>query len=175
MASEEIGRQREINLLAGRSGDGAIVKREAQSDIQLYKAVLSDRFMLAETAEECEKIMDLRQKLQELDVEDRRLNYTQQSAELQLREVTQKSMFQRGQQIVASVISVSVGVYFLQALPLAGLLFLILGLARPLGYSLDEVSDLLDGLKGFPRDSDELISNGEDKGIQSQEPSNARP
>lgn len=175
MASEEIGRQREINLLAGRYGDGAIVKREAQSDIQLYKAVLSDRFMLAETAEECEKIMDLRQKLQELDVEDRRLNYTQQSAELQLREVTQKSMFQRGQQIVASVISVSVGVYCLQALPLAGLLFLILGLARPLGYSLAEVSDLLDGLKGFPKDSDELISNGEDKGIQSQEPSNARP
>jgi hypothetical protein len=175
MASEEIERQRKITLLSDRSEDGAIVKREVQSDIQVYKAVLSDRFALAGTAEECEKLMNLRQKLQELDVEDRRLDYAQQSAELQLQEAKQKAIFQRGQQIVASVVSVGVGIYFLQALPLAGLLFLILGLARPLGYSLAEIGGLLDGLKGFPKDSDQLLSNGEEKEIQSQEPSNARP
>ncbi|OYQ63558.1 hypothetical protein B9G53_16410 [Pseudanabaena sp. SR411] len=175
MASEKLEQQKKITLLSDRSQGGAIAEREVQSDIQIYKAVLGERFALAGTAEECERLIDLRQKIQELDVKDRRLDYAQQSAEIQLQEAKQKAIFQRGQQIVASVVSVGVGIYFLQAVPLAGLLFLVLGLARPLGYSLEEISGFLDRLKGFPKDSDELLSYGEEKGIQSEEPKNARP
>ena len=175
MASEELEQQRKITLLPDQFQGGAIAKSEARSDIQVYKEVLSERFALAKTAEEYESLIVLRQKIQKLDVEDRRLDYAQKSAEIQLQEAKQKANFQRGQQIVASIVSVGIGIYSLQALPLAGLLFLILGLAKPLGYSLGEISGLLDGLKGFFRDSNEILPNEEEKEIQSEEPGNARP
>jgi len=38
--------------------------------------------------------------------------------------------------MAASVFSVGIGVLLIQTVPLAGSLFLILGLAKPLGYSL---------------------------------------
>lgn len=175
MTSEELEQQRKITLLPSQAQDGAIAKPEARSDIQVYKEVLSERFALARTPEECERLIVLRQKVQELDVEDRRLDYAQKSAEIQLQEAKQKANFQRGQQTVASIISVGIGIYFLQAVPLAGLLFLILGLAKPLGYSLGEISGLLDGLKGFFKDSDEILPNGDEKESQSEESINARP
>jgi hypothetical protein len=175
MTGEELEQPRKITLLPNQSQSGAIVKREAQSDIQVYKEILGERFALAKTAEECERLIELRQKVQELDTESRRLDYAEKSAEIQLQEAKQKALFQRSQQVVASIISVSIGIYFIQAVPLAGLLFLILGLARPLGYSLGEISSLLDGLKGFPKDSDELLSNGKEREIQSEEARDARP
>jgi hypothetical protein len=117
----------------------------------------------------------VRQKVQELDIASRRLDYAEKSAEIQLQEAKQKALFQRSQQVVASLISVSIGIYFIQAVPLAGLLFLILGLARPLGYSLGEISSLLDGLKGFLKDSDELLSNSKEQEMESEEAKDARP
>lgn len=159
MASEELEQQRKITLLPDQSQDGAIAKLEARSDIQVYKEVLSERFALAKTAEEYEALILLRQKVQELDVEDRRLDYAQKSAELKLQEVKQKANFQRGQQIIASIASIGIGICFWQAMPLAGLLFIILGLAKPLGYSLEEISGLINGLKGFFIDSNQILSD----------------
>ena len=51
---------------------------------------------------------------------------------------------------------------------------MILGLAKPLGYSLGEIGELFDGLTGFPKDSNKLLSNGNERDIQSEEPKNAR-
>lgn len=176
MTGEELEQPRKINILPSQSStSGVIVKRETQSDIQTYKEVLGERFALAKTAEECEKLIELRQKIQKLDTESRRLDYAEKSAEIQLQEAKQKSLYQRSQQVVASIISVCIGLYFIQAVPLAGLLFLILGLARPLGYSLGEISGLLDGLKGFPKNSDELLFNGKEQESQSEEVEDARP
>jgi hypothetical protein len=175
MTSEELEQSRKITLLPSQSQSGVIVRREAQSDIQIYKEILGERFALAKTTEECERLIELRQKVQELDTESRRLDYAEKSAEIQLRETKQKPLFQRSQQVVASVVSVGIGIYFIQAVPFAGLLFLILGLARPLGYSLGEIGGLLDGLKGFPGDSDELLSNGKEQEIQSEEARDERP
>jgi len=175
MTGEELEQPRKMTLLPNQSQSGVIVKREAQSDIQVYKEILGERFALAKTAEECERLIELRQKVQELDTESRRLDYAEESAKIQLQEAKQKAIFQRGQQVVASVVSVGIGIYFIQAASLAGLLFLILGLARPLGYSLGEISGLLDGLKGFPKDSDELLSNGKAQESQSEETRDERP
>ena len=52
---------------------------------------------------------------------------------------------------------------------------MILGLARPLGYSLGEISDILDGLKGFPTGSDELLPSEKEQESQSEEARDARP
>jgi|GEM_PF-1876207 len=176
MTGEELEQPSKISVLPSQSStSGAILKREARNDIQTYKEVLGERFALAKTAEECEKLIELRQKIQELDTESRRLDYAEKSAEIQLQEAKQKALYQRSQQVVASVISVCIGLYFIQAVPLAGLLFLILGLARPLGYSLSEISGLLDGLKGFPKNSDKLLSNGKEQKSQSEEAKDARP
>lgn len=175
MTGEELEQLRKITLSPNQSQSGAIVKREAQSDIQVYKEILGERFALAKTAEEFERLIEVRQKVQKLDIASRRLDYAEKSAEIQLQEAKQKALFQRSQQVVASLISVSIGIYFIQAVPLAGLLFLILGLARPLGYSLGEISGLLDGLKGFLKDSDELLSNGKEQEMESEEAKDARP
>lgn len=175
MEDAGLEQQRKITLLRDQPQSRALVKQETQSDIQVYKEVLSDRFIEAKTVEDCEKLISLRQRVQELDIQARRLDYAQKSAEIQLQEARQKALFQRGQQVVASVISIGVGIYFLQAVPLAGLLFLILGLAKPLGYSLVEISGLLDGLKGFPKDSDELLSGEKEQENQAEESRNARP
>lgn len=175
MTGEELEQQRKITLLPNQPQSGVIVRREASSDIQVYKEILGERFALAKTSEECEKLIGLRRKVQDLDIESRRLDYAEKSAEIQLQEAKQKALFQRGQQVVASAVSVGIGIYFIQAVPLAGLLFLILGLARPLGYSLGEISGLLDGLKGFPKNSDELLSNGKERESQSEEARDARP
>jgi hypothetical protein len=175
MTGEDREQPRTITLLPDQSQTGAIIRKGASSDIQIYKEILVEKFALAKTAEECERLIEQRQKIQELDTDSRRLDYAEKSAEIQLQEAKQKALFQRGQQVVASVVSVSIGIYFIQAIPLAGLLFLILGLARPLGYSLGEISSLLDGLKGFPKDSDELLSNGKNQESQSEEARDARP
>ncbi|BAY21557.1 hypothetical protein NIES2100_13120 [Calothrix sp. NIES-2100] len=174
---EEAGleQQRKITLLRDQPQSGLLARRENQSDIQVYKDALSDRFIEARTVEECEKLISLRQKVQELDLEARRLDYAQKSAEIQLQEAKQKALFHRSQQVVASVVSIGVGIYFLQTVPLAGLLFLILGLAKPLGYSLGEISGFLDGLKGFTKDSDELLSIENEQENKSKESRDARP
>ncbi|MEA5550632.1 hypothetical protein VB713_06515 [Anabaena cylindrica UHCC 0172] len=174
MDDREVKQTGKITLPSDQPQSGSIIKQEIKSDIQVYKEVLGNHFMEAKTVDEFEKILNLRQKIQELDTKDRRLNYAQKSAEVHLQEVKQKALFQRGQQTIAIIISVSVGLYFLQYFPLAGLLFLILGLARPLGYSLGEISVLVDGLKGFPKNSNELLSDAKEKDNQSEESIDAR-
>lgn len=65
----------------------------------------------------------MRQKLHELDRKERPLNYTQQSAEVQLQKAQEKDIFQRYQQMAASVLSVGIGVLLIQNVPLPGSLF----------------------------------------------------
>lgn len=174
MGGKDREQPRIITVLPDQSGIGPLTRQRDLSDIQIYKDILSEKFCLATTTEEYENLIRLRQRIQGLDVESRRLDYAEKSAQIQLQESKQKAVFQRGQQIVSGVISVGIGIYFMQSLPLAGLLFLILGLAKPLGYSLGEIGDLLDGLKGFPNDSDNLLSNRKDQDSQSEEVKDAR-
>ena len=148
-----------ITVLPEQPTDSSLVKSDNKSDIEVYKDVLSDRFIEARTVEQYEKLIVLREKVQELDIQDRRLDYAEKSAEIQLKQSKQKAIIQSCLQIAAIIISIAAGVYLLPTLPLAGLLFLILGLAKPLGYSLGEIGDLLDNLKGFPNNSDKLLSN----------------
>ena len=175
MEDKDLEQQIKLTVLRDQSSSGALVKREAQSDIEVYKEVLSDRFIKARTVEEFEELLVLRQRVQELDVGDRRLNYAQKSAEVQLEQAQRKDLIQRGQQIAAITISIAAGIYLLQTIPLAGLLFLILGLAKPLGYSLGEIGNFLDNLKGFPKDSDKLLSDEEEQVDQAEESKDARP
>ena len=174
MTDEKLDQPRNITLLPYQMQSGESIKQENQSDIQVYKEILLEKFALAKRAEEYEILIDLRQKLHELDRKERQLNYTQQSAEVQLQKAQEKDIFQRNQQMAASVFSVGIGVLLIQTVPLAGLLFLILGLAKPLGYSLGEIGDFLDGLKGFSKDSNEVLYNGKDKDNQSEEQKNGR-
>lgn len=170
MTDKKLEQLRNTALVPYQLQSRDIAKQDAQSDILVYKEILIEKLALAKTPEECEKVIRMRQEVHELDRKERQLNYTQKSGDLHI----QKDIFQRNQLVVASVISFGIGIYFIQSLPLAGLLFLILGLARPLGYSLGEIGDLFDGLTGFPKDSNKLLSNGNDQDIQPEEPKNAR-
>lgn len=174
MTDEKLDQPRNITLLPYQMQSGESIKQENQSDIQVYKEILVEKFALAKTPEDSEKVIEMRQKIHELERKERQLNYTQQSAEVQLQKAQEKDIFQRNQQMVASFFSVGIGVLLIQSVPLAGSLFLILGLAKPLGYSLGEIGDFLDGLKGFSKDSNELLYNGKDKDNQSEEQKNGR-
>ncbi len=158
MEDTGLDQQRKITVLRDQSSGKVLIKRESQSDIEVYKEVLSDRFIEAKTVEEFEKLLVLRQRVQKLDTE-----------EMQLQQARQKDLLQRWLQITAITISIASGLYLLQTIPLAGLLFLILGLTKPLGYSLGEVGNFLDSLNGSPKNSDELLSNKEKQTDQSEE------
>lgn len=175
MANEELEQRRDLTVLPSQPQGELSYVKEGQSDIQIYKEILSKKFALARTAEECERLIYLRQKVQELDTEDRRLDFAQKSAETQLQETQNKVRFERGQRSVAGLISVGIGIYFLQAFPLAALLFLILGLAKPLGYTLKEVTNLFNDLRGISKkDSNEPVSGNDDQENQIGEIKNAK-
>ena len=152
----------------------AIIRKGDRSDIQLYKDVLSEKFASAKTPEECATLISLRQEVQALDIEARRLEYAEKSANIQLQEAKQATFFQRIQQTVASISALGIGVVLLQSYPLASLLFLILGLAKPLGYSLGEVNELLSGIKGFPKDPDSIVSDKIKQEFQQEEVKDVR-
>ncbi len=170
MTGGKLDQLRNVTLQSDEMQSGAILKQETQSDIQAYEKILVERAEQSETPEELEKWIELRQEVHKLDRNNRQLNYTQQSAEFQF----EKDIFQRRQQVIASVISVGIGICFIQTFPLAGLLIVILGLAKPLGYSLGEIGELFNGLTGFSKNSNKLQSNSNDQDIQSEEPKNAR-
>ncbi|NJK69538.1 MAG: hypothetical protein HC941_26145 [Microcoleus sp. SU_5_3] len=174
MTGEELEQSTKIAFLPNQLQSGEIVKQESQSDIEVYKEILSERFALAKTAKELDNLIELRQKVQELDKKARQLEYAQESAELQLKEAKQKAVFQRSQQVVSSIVAVGIGLYLIQFYPLASLLFLVLGLARPLGYSLGEIGELLGGMTGFFNGSDKLLYNDPEEDIQSEDSTNAR-
>jgi ABC-type multidrug transport system fused ATPase/permease subunit len=165
---------RKIAFLANQLQGRSILKQETLSDIQVYKDTLAERFALAPTSEELDRLIQQRRKIQELDREASQLNYAKELAKIQIQDAKQKAIFQRSQQVVASVVSIIIGLYCMQVFPLASLLFLVLGLARPLGYSLGEISELFGGLTGFYKESDKIISNENIQEIQSEEPTNER-
>lgn len=129
----------------------AIVKLESLSNLEIYEEVLGQRFIRAGTAEECKEIILLSKEVQDLAIQRRREEEAQKLADRQLQDSIRSIQFQRTQQVVASVVSIGIGLYCLSTVPLAGLLLLILGLAKPLGYSLGEVGSLLDGFNGRSR------------------------
>jgi hypothetical protein len=183
MTDEKLDQPRNITLLPYQMQSGApyqmqsgeILKQDTQFDILVCQDILVKRFALAKTPEESGLVIEDMERIHELDKKKRQLNYTQQSADAQLLETKQKAIFQRRQEVIASAISVVIGICFIiQALPLPGSLFLILALAKPLGHSLGEIGELFDRLTGFPKDSNKLLSNGNDQDIQSEEAKNAR-
>lgn len=170
VTDEKVDQLRNITLRSDRMQSETIPKQETQSYIQAYGKLLVERAEQSKTPEALEQCIELSQKLYRLDRNYRELNHAQQSAEFQL----EKDIFQRRQQVIASVISVGIGICFIQTFPLAGLLIVILGLAKPLGYSLGEIGELFNDLKGFSKNSNKLQSNSNDQDIQSEEPKNAR-
>ena len=174
MTDEELKRGGEIALLSTQVQTGAIIRQKDQSDLQVFKDTLDKQVAESRTVKELEKLIELRGKLQKLDIENSKLNHANKWAKMQIEDKKQKNTFQRSQQVFASVASVVIGLYFMQALPLASLLFLVLGLARPLGYSLGEISDLFGGLTGFSKEPNKLLSNENIQEIQSEEPTNER-
>ena len=161
---------------------GAIVKVETKSqasDISIIIDAVDKRIIEAETMEECEKAIDLRRKVNELDKEIRLLNYSQQLSEAQLQQAQQKAISQNWQQVGAIVASIIVGTFLFPISQQAGLLFLVIGLAKPLGYSLVEIASLLDSLnslKGFTKDSAKIMIDGSEQiNKQDEESGNARP
>ena len=140
-----------------------LIKRENNSDIEVYKEVLNNKFTKASTVEECEKLLKLRQKVHLLDSESRQLNYAEESAQSQLQQTRQESKNQQIQQNIAMVFSVGFGVYLLHEFSFAGLLLVILGLTKPLGYSLNEIGGFIDNLKDLSIKSSEFMINKKNK------------
>jgi len=144
-----------LQIIPHENKRGEIVSRNEQSDLQSYKDTLSELFREAKTPEERKQILEMREKVHEQERKDAELAYSRDCANAQLSEAQNQSNYSRGQQIVASTVAVGIGIYFMPSVPLVGTLFLIIGLTKPLGYSLSEVSKLLDrlqGLAGIPRD-----------------------
>ena len=169
MTDEKLKRPNTVDISSYQPSDSAIIPKSGQSDIQVYKDVLGENFASAKTAKEWETLITLRERVQLLDIGDRRLEYAEKSADIKLKEDEQDKSFQRIQRIAASISSIIIGGIFIQTFPLAGLLFLILGLAKPLGYSLGDVSDLLNGLKGFPKGSNKVFIDEKEQDYSSGE------
>ena len=92
MTDEKLDQPRNITLLPYQMQSGEILKQDTQSDIEIYKEILAEKFALAKTAEECDRVIKMRQTIQELDRNNRQLNYTEQSAKAQLVETQQAEL-----------------------------------------------------------------------------------
>ncbi len=75
MEDKDLEQQNKITLLRSQALSGSLTQREAISDIEIYKEVISGRFVEAKSIDEHEKLLVLRKRLQELDIETRQLNY----------------------------------------------------------------------------------------------------
>jgi len=176
MTNEVPDQSGKMALLFNQPQNEVITSQEKQSYIQDCKEELGKRLAIAKTTAEVEEILNLSPILYELETKEEQLKYAQKLAEIRLREAKQKLDSQQSHQvvaIVASIAAVVLGIYFMPITPLPSVLFLVLGLAKPLGYSLGEVGSLLSELKGFPQSSDELLYNENKKEIRSEESENA--
>lgn len=148
-----------------------------QSAMQPYKDILQERYAEAKTSEERNDILTELQTVQVIDKENRQIQFSEEAAKRQMQQWEKQSIFQRWTQVGGCLSALGIGLYCLQAAPLAGLLFLILGVAGPLGYELGDIGSLFQQLKGIPENRNNLDDfNSDDvlERIQLEENSDAR-
>lgn len=106
------------------------------SDLDSIKETMSERIKLAKTPEEMEKYLKLREEIQEQIEKEENAKL-----ERKLLVITETRI------IIASIVTVVIGWYLIRDLaPVVAPLLIILGLSKLLGYSSNEVSELLKGL-----------------------------
>jgi hypothetical protein len=100
-------------------------------------SILSQRMAIAKTPEELDKVLDQRNKLLEIEYRRSQLKHAENSANRKLEEAKEK----RRDRLAASIASVGIGLGIIPFFPMLSPFMIILGLTKPLGYSVTEISN----------------------------------
>ncbi len=145
-----------------------------QSDLNAINENLTERIKQAETPQEIMEYLKLKDYVQNQVLKQ----IEQETAKLRLQEAKDQISFSRKLKIVyevriivASAVTVAIGLYLLTRSPVFGALLVTLGLAKPLEYSASEISDLLKNISELIKQFSGLILENKGKSQETEESS----
>jgi hypothetical protein len=141
------------------SSDSSIQPSE-QSDLLAINEYLTERIKSAKTPEEIREYLTLRDYVQSQALKQ----FEQETVKFKLQQAKDEIRFNRKLKVArevrtlaASTVTTVIGLYLVANSPVFGAMLIILGLAKPLEYSLNEISDLFKNLSELLKQLPDLL------------------
>lgn len=128
------------------SNSGIIPANQSLSSLDPIQASLYDKLKLAKTPEEAQSYLNLIQQRQEQIEQREYTNFQLSQGSNQIKYERKLGVYREIMSVVFSVAAIVLGLLTTRSIPLIAPLLIILGLIKPLGYSLGEVLELYRGL-----------------------------
>jgi hypothetical protein len=165
--------KRDIPRMASGSDRGDLdIQSSAQSDLSAINENLTKRIKEAKTPEEIEKLLKLKESLQNQrlkQIEQETAQFRLQEAQEQMRLNRRLTIIRELFTIAASITAVGIGWYLINNSPLFAAFLIVFGLAKPLQYSLGEISNLLTSLSELTKNQSGLPRINQSSGRISDE------
>lgn len=137
--------------LSNSSSNGDITPIDSSlSNIDPIQASLSEKLKLAKTPEEAKRYLDLINQRQEQIRQQEYTDFQLSESKNQVKYERKIRVYKESVSVTFSVISIVLGIITITSIPLIAPLLIILGLIKPLGYSIGEVVELFKGLNEPP-------------------------
>jgi hypothetical protein len=146
----------EQNLSNSPSNSDIVPVNSSESNIDLIQANLSEKLKLAKTPEETKRYLDLINQRQEQIRQQKYTDFQLSESKNQVKYERKIRVYKESVSVTFSLISIILGIVTSTSIPLIAPLLIILGLIKPLGYSIGEVVELFKGLNEPPN-----LSQGE--------------
>lgn len=133
--------------LSNSSSNGDIVPvNQSSFNLDLIQVSLSEKMKLAKTPEEAKLYLDLIKERQQQIEQQEYTNFQLSESKNQVKYERKIRVYKESVSVTFSLISIVLGIVTSTSIPLIAPLLIILGLIKPLGYSIGEVVELFKGL-----------------------------
>jgi hypothetical protein len=173
----EDSEQDKSEIIHQSDSSGSSIQSSEQSDLIAINKNLTERIKQAKTPKEILEYLKLKDYVQNQALKQ----IEQETAKLRLQEAKDQINFNRRlaitreiRTIVASTITVAIGLYSIASSPVFGALLITLGLAKPLEYSAGEISDLLKNLSELIKQFPDLFVGNKKRSQETDESSRGR-
>lgn len=150
------------------NGDIVPVK-QSLSDLDPIKASLYNKIKLAKTPEETQNYLNLINQREQQIAQREYRNFQLSEGKNQIKYERKIAVYKESITVVFSIISIVLGMLTTNSIPLIGPLLILLGLIKPLGYSIGEVVELLGGLTESRKLPQGEATNNEQEASESSE------
>ncbi len=133
--------------LSNSSSNGDIVPvNQSSFNLDPIQVSLSEKMKLAKTPEEAKLYLDLIKERQQQIEQQEYTNFQLSESKNQVKYERKIRVYKESVSVTFSLISIVLGIVTSTSIPLIAPLLIILGLIKPLGYSIGEVVELFKGL-----------------------------
>lgn len=148
------------------SGD-IVPVNQSSFNLDPIQVSLSEKMKLAKTPEEAKLYLDLIKERQQQIEQQEYANFQLSETKNQVKYERKIRVYKESVSVTFSLISIVLGIVTSTSIPLIAPLLIILGLIKPLGYSIGEVVELYKGLTDSRKSSQREVNNQE---VTSSEP-----